>query len=330
MTETESSQIAHPVYLDEPMMLSFLAHLEGGVSVEQEETARETGARERGAKARAGARAKFWGVADATLDTEGSTSRRDESATESKSTKHHTAASLFNLLYFYLREDEKVVPVAAPADLEGLKPGQIVQFHGEYLGNPLEDTLAFFSSLLPYIQEQEQAQREAAETALRQAQPKKAAKSGNPARKATAAQDNSSEITDAGAAAIAGAASSNDLGVKMLMRMWDDIASAPMHDLLFRTTGELNAIVTVSSSYFTNSTKEYLRAGEFSVIGKVTRVIQDGQQVNLARRTVLGVTGPETARHLLNDLKDGAFELELEDPIVSGPAVQLLPMAVFI
>lgn len=329
MTETESGQLAHPVYLDEPMMLSFLAHLEGGVSVEQEETARETGARERGVKGRAGAKARLWGVADANLDTEGSTSRRDETASESKSTRHHTAASLFNLLYFYLKEDSKVVTVNDPTDLNAVTPGQIVELRGEYLGNPLEDALAFFSSIVPYLVEQEQAQREAAETTLRQSRPKNAAKSGNPARRAAASEE-SSEIIAAVAEALSAATSSDDLGMKMLMRMWDDISSASMHDLLFRTAGGLNAIVAVSSAFYSDQTKEYLRAGEFSVIGKVTRVIADGQEVNLARRTVLGVAGPDTARGLLEGLRESEMHLDLEDPIVSGPAVQILPMAVFI
>ncbi|MER7071034.1 hypothetical protein [Terrabacter sp. NPDC000476] len=329
MTKIEASQIAHPVYLDDPMMLSFLAHLEGGVSVEQEETARETGARERGAKARAGAKARMWGVADATIDAEGSTNRRDETALESKSTKHHTAASLFNLLYYYLKEDSKLRPVDTSADLEALAPGEIVEIRGEYLGNPLEDALAFLSSILPYLMEQQHAQREAAEAALRQAKPRSAARSGNPARKG-AGTDNSSEIMDAVAAAIATASSSDDLGMKMLLRMWDDISSAPMHDLLFRTGGGLNTVVAVSSNFFSAHTKEYLRAGEFSIVGKVTRVIPLGQEVNLARRTVLGVAGPSTARELLDGLKTDEFHLDLADPIVAGPAVQILPMAIFI
>lgn len=329
MAETEVSQIAHPVYLDEPMMLSFLAHLEGGVSVDQEETARETGATERGAKARAGARARLWGVADATLDAEGSTSRREETQLESKSTRHHTAASLFNLLYYYLKDDSKIISVNAPSDLEALSPGEIVEIRGEYLGNPLEDALAFLSSILPYMMEQQQAQREAAEAALRQAKPKNAAKSGNPARKA-AGNDNSAEMFDQVAEAISAATSSDDLGMKMLLRMWDDISSAPMHDLLFRTEGDLNAVVAVSSDFFSGHTKEYLRAGEFSIVGKVTRVFLEGQEVNLARRTVLGVAGPNTARELLDGLKTGELHLDLEDPIVAGPAVQILPMAIFI
>jgi hypothetical protein len=94
--------LVHPVYLDVPMMISFLAHLEGGVSTHEEETQRDAGARERALKGRAGLRLRFVPVLDAEVGSEGSMQRRDESSVESKTERHHTAASLFNLLYEYL------------------------------------------------------------------------------------------------------------------------------------------------------------------------------------------------------------------------------------
>jgi hypothetical protein len=55
VTEDQSGYVlAHPVYLDVAMMISFLAYLEGGVITQEEETQKEGGARERVLKGRAG------------------------------------------------------------------------------------------------------------------------------------------------------------------------------------------------------------------------------------------------------------------------------------
>ena len=139
-------QLAHPVYLDVAMMISFLAYLEGGVVTQEEATQKESGARERLLKGRAGLRARFPWAFDAEAGTEGSTQRRDEISLESKSARQHTVASLFNLLYGYLREDDQLVDLKEPAQLEELQTGQLIELTGEYLGNPLEDILAFVAA----------------------------------------------------------------------------------------------------------------------------------------------------------------------------------------
>lgn len=56
---TGGYELLHPIYLDVPMMVSFLAHLDGGVATREEETTTASGAKERVLKARAGARARF-------------------------------------------------------------------------------------------------------------------------------------------------------------------------------------------------------------------------------------------------------------------------------
>lgn len=53
--------------------------------------------------------------------------------------------------------------------------------------------------------------------------------------------------------------------------------------------------------------------------------------VNLLRRTVLGAAGPDVARDVLKGaVQDGELQLETFDPTIHGPAVQVLPLAVFV
>jgi hypothetical protein len=93
----------------------------------------------------------------------------------------------------------------------------------------------------------------------------------------------------------------------------------------------MQAVLTVSSDFYSTATNEYLRAGEFRVVGKVTRVVTGDRTINLTRRTVLGAAGPQTARDMMASLNDNEeLQLDVADPIVSAPAIQILPMAIFL
>ncbi len=310
--------LAHPVYLDVPMMLSFLAHLEGGVSVSESATTTGTGARESVLKGRGGFRAKLWTLGEGDLGSNASMSMTDDTASESKTERHHTAASLFNVLYGYLREDQQITNIGKPDDLGDLRTGQLVELSGEYLGNPIEDILAFFNSLFPYMATQEPT---APSPGAEATSGGKQRRSGSPAKRAAAAQVSPTPAV----------AQNLDEGLRLLVRKGQDIAEAPVHDLLFRTGEGIEAVVTVASEYYSSTINEYLRAGEFRVVGKVTRVLKDEKCINLTRRTVLGAAGPDMARSIIGSIGElDVVSLDIANPIVSAPAVQILPMAIFI
>lgn len=326
MTDQQAGyRLAHPVYLDVQMMISFLAYLEGGVVTQEEETTRETGARERALRARSGGRFRLPWAAEVDASLEGSAQRRDEVASESRSARHHTSASLFNLLYQYLHEDDQLTELREESQLFNVRTGDLVELAGEYLGNPLEEVLAFLATLYPYVLEQQEAQRAAAVAVAEQA--RRSQRSGNPSRRtqATTPAGEASEALDA-------LLTPNDatVEVQMMLRMAEDLRRVPVHDVLMKTAAGLRVVLTVSSEYYSSETNEYLRAGEFRVIGKVTRVLTGGETINLTRRTVLGVAGPAVAQEVVGLVQTDELRLDVADPIVEAPAVQVLPMAIFL
>ncbi|WP_156144123.1 DUF6414 family protein [Sinomonas humi] len=316
--ETSGYSLAHPVYLDVPMMLSFLAHIEGGVWLSEQTKQTVSGAEEKFKKGRAALRARLLALGSVDAGAEGGDSSKDSSSIESKTERHHTSASLFNLLYEYLRDDNQVTDIGQPEQLNELRSGQLVELSGEYLGNPIEDVLAFFDSLMPYVANSDEDQgQKPATTAAR------GKRSGNPATRAAAsvpaqavqAQPNDSFSSD---------------GARLMKRMSSDISNAPVHDLLFKAQGGLEAVVTAASEFYSRNTREYLRAGEFRVVGKVTKIVAQEDSINLTRRTVVGVAGPMMAEQLISSVSNGDLNLGVAQPIVAGPAVQILPMAIFI
>ncbi len=252
----------------------------------------------------------MFGFGDAEAAVEGTTQKRDESSFVSQTQRHHTAASLFNILYGYLREDDECRDVSEPEHLIELKAGQLIEFTGEYLGNPLEDILNFFGALKPYL-----------DPDVTPAAAPANARSGNPAKKAAAAA----------AAQPAPAQATDNEGLKLMAMMAKDIEASPVHDLLFETSEGLEAVVTVATEFYNEGTKENLREGEFRVVGKVTKVLQDGDSINLTRRTVMGATGSDMAQDTIDGFRNvDELSLNVADPIVSGPAVQVLPMSIFV
>ena len=68
--------------------------------------------------------------------------------------------------------------------------------------------------------------------------------------------------------------------------MRDDLANAPVHDTVLKGSG-LRTVLTVSSEFFSDATSASSRAGIFTAVGKITRILDADDKINLLRRTVL-------------------------------------------
>lgn len=300
--------LAHPIYLDENMMLSFLAHLDGGVSFSEEQEDTTSASSTAAASLRAAIRAKLATFASAELSGQAEYKSQNSDSQQIKRSKQHTAASLFNLLYEYLKVDDAIVRPAGPAGPPGLRVGQLVEIEGAYRGNPLEDILQLIHSLLPYI----------APEAKQSESPKgPKPRSGNPAaRNAPAAKPD--EV------------SAEQTTTAMIRQMVADSEASPVHDLLVKTEHGLDAVVVVSSDYFSSATNELLRSGTVKVLGKVTWVLAEGDEVNLMRRTVIGAAGETMSKGMLEDFRTVLPTTNIAEPIVKAPAIQIIPMAIFV
>jgi hypothetical protein len=348
----------HPVYLDVPMMISFLAALRDGVAFEDTLTRRDSqsASRDREGTARIGLPslgALFGFNAAGRM----ASSSGEEITEEVMAVRRHTEASLFNALYAALGEKGLIRGIAQPADLEDLKPGDIVEIFGEFVGNPLEPVVAFFKQALPYFDiagelgDDPELDVEALAAAIQEGQAEvedlsrqasNAGRSGNPATKAKALELRQqvdvrrAEVKEARRALDAMVANARErhkqlMGVRLIQQVGEDLATTPVQDTVVSAESGLKAVLTMSAEFFTDSTRALLRAGAFRVVGKVTRVLTNDDEVNLLRRTVLGAAGADVTRDLLKGaVQNGELRLETFDPVIQAPAVQVLPLAVFV
>lgn len=314
--EGDELELVHPVYLDIPMMVSFVAAVEGGVAYGDESTRRVLSGTDKDREATAGGRSGIPLLSSIlNLDMSGRLAQKErgEETEEVKVVRKHTEASLFNLLRHGLLVSERITTLDNPDQLAGLEVGALVEVSGEVVGNPLQQMLDLMTQLLPYMGMSEED--------LRKPTRKSGRRSGNPAVKAAANQGDGGSDDEISFEEI----------VRMLVTMRDDLAQATVRDLMLQAPGGLRAALTLSTEFFTNQTTDYLLGGRFTAIGKVTRVLTEGESINLTRRTALGISGPDVARDLVRGfVEDKDFFVEIGDPIVEPPAIQLLPLAVFV
>jgi len=197
-------------------------------------------------------------------------------------------------------------PVASAADLDGVAVGDVVEIRGESLGNPLFTALDFVATMLPLVVGPE---------------PPVDARPRRPAPTAAAAAARAAADDEAGTQRVL-------IGTVLAAR--DGLRANAVVDVLLRTERGLTAVLVLDRTALTSAGEEQLRDGTFRVVGKVTSVLGADDHINLFRRTPIAATGVEASRDMVSELIEAGVEVEVSDPVVQGPAVQVLPFVVLV
>lgn len=196
--------------------------------------------------------------------------------------------------------------VSSAADLSGVTVGDVVEVTGDALGNPLLSALDFVATMLPLVVGPESAH---------EARPRRPAPTASVAAARAAADE------EAGTQRVL-------MGTVTAAR--DGLRDNPVVDVLLRTDAELIAILVLDREVLTAAGEEQLRGGRFRVVGKVSAVLGKDDHVNLFRRTPIAATGVEASRDMVSELIEAGVDVEVADPVVEGPALQILPLAVLV
>jgi hypothetical protein len=303
----ERLELIHPVYIDTGMMVSFVAALNGGVAFEDERTERSAGtrSREREGTGRFGL-PLLNSILGLDMSGRFADKKGEESSQETKIVRKHTQASLLNLLRHRLVADGRIISLTEATQLESLAAGDLVEISGEVLGNPLQQIFNVLQQMVSYmgfIDPEGTGQHSQA------AESPKANKARGGLQGARKKLELPSEL-------------------KIVETLQAELEAAAVRDLLLQGPGEIRAVLTLAREFFSDETSDYLLAGQFTALGKVTQVLAEGESINLTRRTALNLAGLDTARGLAEDSANDAFEMVA--PVVDPPAIQLLPLAVFV
>ena len=101
---------------------------------------------------------------------------------------------------------------------------------------------------------------------------------------------------------------------------------------LVATVEGMGFVLTVEQSYFNDPSMNEVLDGDFRVFGKVTRRLSsDSKTIQLFRRSTIGKFGAfNTALDEMTDQVSSAeFHGGVSDAVISGPALQIIPIAIF-
>jgi len=308
------------------MLISFLASLEDGVSYSSEVAERYSAAKDRegegAGKVSLPSIATLLGL---TLSAEGRYKRRssNEEGVESKFVREHTAASLFNRLRLRLAETQgALVRVSSPEELTEVADGSLIEVKGEIIGNPLKQLLDLLATIGPYFGLE-----------IDEHKPDATASQQTPSRGTKRGSAGSTRVPQL--ASLSGQ-KTPELTMKDLLRVLKrEVERSPILDLLMENSGGVKAVLTVSRDLLSPEAEAYLIGGRFTVIGKPSAVLEAGHSISLLRRTVFGFGGRELADSMFSEFNksltdSGSFDLSLANAIIDGPAIQLLPLAIYL
>ena len=288
-----------PVYLNQRMVFDLVAMLRGGISTitRVSESSHEQSASERSIGADAGLSNALASLLRINLSATGRGSSGTDAARISEEERVHTPASLF----FVLRDLLVKKALLRRDGVDSLQVGTFLEFSARLSRNPVIeviDALQQVIALASMFQSSEGLERRSS--------------GKRPDRQGSSSLDNTLQKIDQ---------------FRTTLRAGDtiDLTSAPLQ------SGH-RAVVTLESQYLNDPSMGDLVDGTFSVVGKVTSVLREGEgAISLIRKTPLAVLPTEVRENAfsgLNALSAGqGFGLPKIEWEITAPVVQILPIA---
>ena len=108
-------------------------------------------------------------------------------------------------------------------------------------------------------------------------------------------------------------------------------------DLLGENLGgeEIQLVFTIEKNYLNDPTMAEIIDGEYTILGKVSKLISrdGGEFINLLRNSGLSIFRPEQLQEIfsaLEELSGQGFQIPQLTTEIKGPAIQILPIAIFV
>ena len=214
--------------------------------------------------------------------------------------KVHTPSSLFSKLYEALEEENLIKRLSTSSDISKVDPGDFIEVRGEFSKNPLIDLMDSLYML------------------------------GELATAFDEDKSNNSKVNK-------NKALENKKLLGQIKTLSDSLKNGNMIDLICTMNGNINlkAVLPVYIDYFVNNNMNEIIDGEYRILGKVTKVInaESSESINLLRNTSFSLLQTSMISQLTNSFNSGEnYGLQYQEIIteISGPAVQLIPISIFV
>lgn len=102
-----------------------------------------------------------------------------------------------------------------------------------------------------------------------------------------------------------------------MKRIRDDLAQSKVQDVVLHpaTVDELNVVVALAQESLPEGAFDNLLSGDFTVLGKVTRVVEEDDEISLYQRTVFRNVDSDALDEMFDSLRDSEFFRMSEHPV---------------
>lgn len=297
--------LIHPIYLDVPMLVSFAAAVQGGLSLASEVTEEK----KRAASGSGSLSAEFnlsnlfKSLFDAGVKASMEGTSSNETQLVRKESRSYTEASVAIILYHQLKTQKgSILEVANITDIANLPIGALVEVPGIIEKNTI-DSIIDYAAAIDILSRMGEDQ-----APVGNAQTK--GKGFSPALK-----KKKSEVA------------------RVAEYLDQDRKRTPISNVLLRTNdpAELDVVISLRTANLRDLTLSELHKNNVRVVGKVTRVIPGGEEMVSFENYGMAMIDREVLSSLFAGIADAkGFAGELSDFVVKGPAIQILPLMIFV
>lgn len=324
-------ELVYPIYIDTPMMTSFLASLEGGYI--EEATVEEKSASSKEKDKTAGGGAKLSGLLSSVLSLEAKAeaSQKTNESVESnyKSTVRFPEASLFIRLRELLRAEGLLRQVTVEA-FDDLKLGELIEFSGNVAPTPtfqIRRLSEYFSPLMESMSKTQKLQTENQIQLLDKARVNQPMKIGDQELvfKDKNELDNAKLFLKIQLDSQVGEAEN----LKGVMEGVDKLMPYDEMDKLIFDMDECKAVCSVYPLYARNKRIQDIHYAHWSAIGKVIGKIESGDSYNLTRNMPGGNFTSSMIAGFALSINNGDMGIDLTETDVEGPVFIVATLAIF-
>lgn len=302
-------------------MTSFLAAIEDGIAygrnVKQRQADQRKRTREGGGELAVPKVPILSSILSLSLRGKIEGSASSENDEEVELVRKHTEASLFIQLRNTLYVEQRVIRLESERDLAQVDHGALVEVTGRILRSPAAAALDALLRLMSTLGLELPSDEIVTADKLGR---RSSRNQGKPQQKMSLQQQ--MERLQSGG--------DENVQLRLVQRLRDELTTSKIIDVVMRlpTDEAFSVIIALSAEFLPEGALENLLSGHFTVLGKVTRVLMEGDVVNLYQRTSIGALGDNEVFNGFPQVLNVAQATG--SAIINAPAVQVIPLAIFV
>ena len=327
-------ELVYPIYLDIPMMTGFLASIEGGIVEEAEIESKSGDVKEKSTSAslKASISGMVSSILGAGLNTGLDSSRKISENLESsyKGVIRYPTSALFIRLRNLLIQQDIIKVVTDKQELETVGLGDIVEFGGFVSGNPAYQIRHAFGQLLPILMASYKLNDAQFDQEIAQLENVKAGSTISVLGEEITIQSKKHATSLQAVIRSQQQIKKSEVNLYETMgEILEGLFSQDGRDILHFDMMDWQAICRVYPTFVRNERVHEIHDANWRCVGKVIGFIPDGESYDLLQGSPIGYLAKEQFSELASSLTSDDINIQVNDPLVAGPAIVVAAMAIF-